>query len=112
MKVAIPLANGLLSTHFGHCAEFAILEAVPETGAITCQELLAAPPHEPGLLPRWLAEKGVKLVIAGGMGGRARDLFTEQQITVVTGAPAAAPEVLVRDYFTGKLQTGENACDH
>lgn len=112
MKVAIPMHNGLLTMHFGHCAEFAIMEATPETGEITHKEMVAAPPHEPGLLPRWLAEKGVKLVIAGGMGGRARDLFTEQQITVVTGAPAAAPEVLVRDYFTGKLQTGENACDH
>ncbi|MCK7542001.1 MAG: hypothetical protein MZV63_69485 [Marinilabiliales bacterium] len=32
-------------------------------------------PHEPGLLPGWLAEKGVTDVIAGGMGQRAIGLF-------------------------------------
>jgi predicted Fe-Mo cluster-binding NifX family protein len=112
MKVAIPVHNGLLAMHFGHCAEFAVMEVVPATGEISRKEMIAAPPHEPGLLPRWLAEKDVKLIIAGGMGGRARDLFTEQQITVITGAPAATPEILVRDYFAGNLQTGENACDH
>lgn len=112
MKVAIPVHNGQLAMHFGHCAEFALMEVIPTTGEITCKKMIVAPPHEPGLLPRWLAEKDVKLIIAGGMGERARGLFTEQQITVITGAPAETPEILVRDYFTGKLQTGENACDH
>ena len=112
MKVAIPLHDGLLTMHFGHCAEFAVMDADPATGKISRKETIPAPPHEPGLLPRWLAEKGVKLVIAGGMGARAQQLFAEQSITVVVGASAATPETLVRDYFTGKLQTGVNACDH
>ena len=28
MKFAIPLANGKLTAHFGHCQEFALIEVV------------------------------------------------------------------------------------
>ena len=69
-------------------------------------------PHEPGLLPRWLAEKGVTQIIAGGMGARAQQLFAERGIQVVTGAPADDPETLVKAFLSGTLVTGENACDH
>jgi len=31
MKIAIPLAGGKLSAHFGHCQEFAIIDADPAT---------------------------------------------------------------------------------
>ena len=61
--------------------------------------MITPPPHEPGLLPRWLAEKGANIIIAGGMGKRAQDLFTEQGIKVVTGAPVAAPDQLVTQYL-------------
>lgn len=112
MKIAIPVQDGRLCPHFGHCTEFALFDASPETGAVARQETVAAPPHEPGLLPRWLAGKGVQLVIAGGMGERARDLLARQQITVVAGAPAEPPETLVRAYFAGTLETRDGACDH
>jgi ATP-binding protein involved in chromosome partitioning len=70
------------------------------------------PPHEPGLLPKWLAEKGVNCVIAGGMGSRAQQLFTESGIRVVTGAAGGSPKELVEQYLKGSLQTGANTCDH
>ena len=59
---AIPLENGFLSQHFGHCRQFAIVEV--ENGSITKQTFITPPPHEPGLLPAWLAEKGVTDIIA------------------------------------------------
>jgi predicted Fe-Mo cluster-binding NifX family protein len=112
MRIAIPVDNGCLSAHFGHCSEFAIVEVDPEAGAITGRETLSAPPHQPGLLPKWLAERGVNLVIAGGMGQRAKELFALNRIEVVTGAPAEPPEKLVLDYLSGSLETGPNLCDH
>lgn len=112
MKIAIPLAEGKLSLHFGHCQHFALLEADPEAKKVTSRQDLEAPPHEPGLLPRWLAERGAQVIIAGGMGQRAQGLFAQQGIKVVVGAPAEDPEKLARDYLSGTLQTGSNACDH
>jgi len=112
MRIAIPVANGNLSTHFGHCEKFAIIDVDPKTRKVLKKDEIDAPEHEPGLLPRWLAERGVNVVIAGGMGARAQSLFAENKIAVVVGASAEAPDKLVLDYLAGTLTTGDNVCDH
>lgn len=112
MKIAIPLAEGKLSLHFGHCEKFSLVEVDESQKRIIRQEEIEAPPHQPGMLPRFLAGKGAGVIIAGGMGQRAQALFAEQGIKVVVGAPAEAPEKIVNDYLAGTLRTGENACDH
>lgn len=108
MKIAIPTANGKLTLHFGHCQQFAIIDV--EDGAIQSTEMLTPPPHEPGVLPKWLHDQGANVVIAGGMGHRAIDLFQQAGIEVITGAPVEDPEVLVKSYLANALQTGDNAC--
>ncbi|MDZ4199135.1 MAG: iron-sulfur cluster carrier protein MrpORP [Kiritimatiellia bacterium] len=112
MKIAIPLADGKLCAHFGHCAQFALVEADAVTRKITGQTLLTPPPHEPGVLPRWLHEQGATVILAGGMGQRAQSLFSENGIQVVIGAPCDAPEKLVMEYLKGTLISGANICDH
>ena len=112
MRVAVPVANGKLNLHFGHCETLALLDVNQEKKAIVSRLDVNPPPHEPGLLPRWLAEKDVNVVIAGGMGQRAQSLFAENDIEVVTGAPAETPEALVLSFLNGTLLTGANACDH
>jgi ATP-binding protein involved in chromosome partitioning len=110
MKFAIPLAEGVLCAHFGHCQQFAIIET--EDGQIKDKELHTPPPHEPGVLPNWLAKLGVRVVIAGGMGRRALGLFSEKGIQVTVGAPNSPPETLVEHYLKGTLIAGQNICDH
>jgi len=112
MKIAIPLAGGKLTAHFGHCEQFAVVDVDGESKTITGQVVLSPPRHEPGVLPAWLAEQGVGVVIAGGMGQRAQGLFNQQGIQVVVGAPSETPERLVTDYLAGTLQAGDNVCDH
>ena len=112
MKIAIPLADGKLTAHFGHCGQFALVSVDPESKTITGTELLTPPPHEPGVLPAWLAEKGASVIIAGGMGQRAQMLFSENNIEVIVGAPVETPEQLVETYLAGTLKAGENICDH
>ena len=112
MKIAIPMAKGNLCMHFGHCEQFALIEVDEKTKQIKGTILLNPPPHEPGLLPRWLHEQGANVIIAGGMGQRAQSLFAENSIKVVVGAPAETPESLVTAYLAGTLQTGSNVCDH
>ena len=109
-KFAIPLEKGRLCSHFGHCQQFAIVDV--ENNTIIGENLVTPPPHEPGLLPAWLAEKGVTDVIAGGMGQRAVNLFMQQNIKVNVGAQAKSPRELISDWISGSLITGTNACDH
>jgi predicted Fe-Mo cluster-binding NifX family protein len=112
MKIALPLAEGKLSMHFGHCEQFVVYDISDATRAITASSVHTPPRHEPGVLPRWLHELGVTLVIAGGMGQRALALFEQSGIAVCTGAPALEPEAVVQSYLAGSLQSGENYCDH
>jgi len=110
MKFAIPLAEGKLTAHFGHCQEFALVEI--EDNQIKNKETLVPPPHEPGVLPKWLHDLGANVIIAGGMGARALDLFAQNDIKVIVGASALTPEELVKQYLDNTLQTGSNVCDH
>lgn len=112
MKIAIPLANGKLALHFGHCEQFALVDVEVQNKKIIKRTDLIPPPHEPGLLPKWLAEHNVNLIIAGGMGQRALMLFAENNIQVLVGACSESPEKLIGDYFDGNLQLTSNVCDH
>ena len=110
MKFAIPLANGKLTAHFGHCREFALIKVAENE--IIDKQIVLPPPHEPGVLPNWLHEFGTDVIIAGGMGQRAVNLFVEKGIKVITGAPELEPEALVTDYLGNTLMAGVNICDH
>lgn len=111
-RYAIPTANGELCLHFGHCETFALIEVDEDKKEILKQEFREPPLHEPGVLPRWLAENGVNIIVAGGMGSRAKGLFEENNIEVITGAYVDKPENVVLAHLEGKLQLGENVCDH
>jgi len=112
MRYAIPVNNGVLCAHFGHCEQFALIDADDEGKRVLKTEFLTPPPHEPGVLPEWLSEQGVAVVIAGGMGMRAQQLFNQNRIKVIVGAASADPESVVMDYLRGNLATGDNICDH
>lgn len=112
MKIAIPLVKGQLSMHFGHCEQFALVEVDDATKKVDKTELMTPPAHEPGVLPRWLGEQGASVIIAGGMGQRAQQLFAQNGIDVVVGASADTPEQIVSAYLDGSLQAGDNICDH
>ncbi|MCJ7655295.1 MAG: NifB/NifX family molybdenum-iron cluster-binding protein [Dehalococcoidia bacterium] len=112
MRYAVPVTDGRLAAHFGHCQQFAIFDADEANKTIQKKEIIASPGHEPGLLPMWLAEHGVSAVIAGGMGSRAQSLFRENHIRVIIGATESDPEEAVLQYLSGTLATGDNICDH
>lgn len=112
MRIALPLANGKLAMHFGHCERFALIDVDEENKKIVSKQELIPPAHEPGVLPRWLAENKADVIIAGGMGMRARDLFESNGIQVCVGAEPESPERLVSAFLGGTLQFGDNICDH
>ncbi len=119
MKLAIPLEEGVLASHFGRCQAFAIIDLDPDARQIITIETMAPPVHQPGIFPQWLNQLGVSAVIAGGMGQRAIQLFTQMGIDLYAGAPVDAPESLAQAYLDGTLNTqfipcegGHGTCDH
>lgn len=109
-KIAIPLENGVLCAHFGHCQKFSIVEV--ENNAVISLHEITPPEHQPGLYPKWIAQHGVTDVIAGGMGQQAISLFNEQNINVFVGAPVKGAKQLAEDFLSGQLSLHANYCDH
>jgi ATP-binding protein involved in chromosome partitioning len=109
-KTAVPMAGGVLCQHFGQCEQFAVIEVLQ--GRIGSLEFLTPPPHEPGVLPQWLGDLEVDLVIAGGMGQRALNSLAQRGIKVITEAPSLGPEALVNSFLAGTLDRGANVCDN
>jgi len=112
MRIAIPLAQGKLSLHFGHCDQFAIFDIDDNIKKVISREDATPPAHAPGVLPKWLHQNNVSVIIAGGMGQRAQQLFAQNDIKVIIGASDGSPEELVSAYLENKLETGDNICDH
>jgi ATP-binding protein involved in chromosome partitioning len=112
MIYAVPLSNGRVAMHFGHCEQFALFDVDEAKGEIVGKEIITSPEHQPGLLPAWLAEQGVSVVIASGMGSRAQELFRQNRISVAVNALEDDPERAVMAYIKGVLEVGDDVCDH
>ena len=109
-KIAIPVVNNKLSAHFGHCDFFAFF--TEENGLITKREDIKGPAHQPGVIPKWIADQGATDIISGGMGSMAQQIFTQNNVNVILGAPVKAPEQVIQDFIEEKLNDGSNSCDH
>ena len=112
MLIAVPVAGGRLTPHFGRCEEFALVEVEPESRTVGEVRLETPPPHAPGTLPQWLVEQGVDLVLAGGMGPAARQMLEAAGVQVILGLAPAEPAELARAWLADELALGDNACDH
>ncbi len=107
MRLAIATDKGMVSSHFGRCPEFTIVEV--EDNKVIKKGIIKNPGHETGFLPRFFNEQRVECVITGGAGFRAQQLFDEFNIRLVTGVHGRI-EAAIDDFINKKLETGENAC--
>ncbi len=107
MKIAISTDVGFVSAHFGRCPSFTIAE-IEEEKILKIEEI-NNPGHQPAFLPNFLAERGVKYIICGGMGRRAQGLFAEKEIIPIVGVTGKVTEVIDK-FVQGKLEAGESLC--
>lgn len=107
MKIAVACEGKNITEHFGHCENFMMFET--KDGKILNFESIENPGHKPGFLPRFLKSKGAEVIISGGMGGGAVEIFNELEIQVVTGAGGDA-ETAVISFLQGKLKSSGSIC--
>ena len=107
MKIVVAAVQGNVSGHFGHCEDFIFFET--EGSQIVSEEGVANPGHRPGFLPNFLADRGAKVIISGGMGGGAVDIFNERDVEVIVGVQGNAREA-VEKYLAGNLVSTGSVC--
>lgn len=107
MRVAISTDGDFVSQHFGRCPSFTIMDLLD--GKVVSKEVVDNPGHEPGFIPQFLHEKGVEVIIAGGMGMRAAGFFDELEIKPIMGVSGKIDEI-VEQLIKGTLKGGESLC--
>ena len=107
MKIAVASEGNMVTGHFGHCQQFLVFDEVD--GKIVSEVALKNPGHKPGFLPNYLNDQGVKVIISGGMGGGAIDIFNEKDIEVVIGAQGESKDMVLR-YLAGNLKSTGSVC--
>ncbi len=107
-KIAIPTDGQEVAVHFGRCSKYTIFDLDDD---VVNKEVIDNPGHSPGFLPRYLHDMGVEVVLASGMGIKAKTLFDNNDIEVVTGVRGDV-DICIKDYIDGTLESEDNTCDH
>lgn len=108
MKIVISTDQNTVSSHFGRCPHFTVVEI--ENGKILNKEMIENPGHNPGFLPGFFADKGIQCIIAGGMGVRAQSMFVQYGIDTVLGVTGEIDDV-INKILNGTLEGGESLCE-
>ena len=108
-KIVVACDGTNVTGHFGHCELFRFFDT--ENGAVLSEEAVPNPGHRPGFLPNFLGDRGAEVVICGGMGKGADEIFRARNIETITGASGDAREAVER-YLRGELKTAGVICQH
>ncbi len=107
MKIAIASNADVVAEHFGHCQRYAVFEV--DRDNILGETSIDNPGHKPGFLPKFLHEQGVNVIISGGMGSRAVELFNEYGIETIVGAQGTVADA-IKSYLHGRLEATGSIC--
>lgn len=107
MKIVVAAMGTQVAGHFGHCENFIFFETAE--GKITDTKVVPNPGHRPGFLPNFLADNGAEVIISGGMGGGAVDIFNERGVEVIVGVQGEA-QTAVEYYLRGELVSTGSIC--
>jgi predicted Fe-Mo cluster-binding NifX family protein len=100
-----------MSMHFGRCPYYMMIDV--EGTEVVKTEAIENPffnGHVPGAVPEFINKQNVNVMIAGGMGPKAIDMFGGFGIDVITGVAGKVGNVL-KAYLDGKV-SGTAACKH
>lgn len=111
MKIAVPVKGNLqIDDHFGHCEfynvydinaanEIVDIQTLPSTQGCGCKSNIAVV----------LAQNGVKIMLAGGIGGGAINVLNNSGIQVVRGCSGNANDA-VTQFLAGKIADSGSSC--
>jgi predicted Fe-Mo cluster-binding NifX family protein len=107
MRVAISTDGEYVSAHFGRCPAFTIFDI--DEGRVVGREMIENPGHQPGFIPRFLHDRGVNCIIAGGMGPRAAEIFSALGMEAIVGVAGKVSDTVAL-LLEGRLSGGSSLC--
>jgi predicted Fe-Mo cluster-binding NifX family protein len=104
MRFAVPCEGNRIAEQIGHAPQFIFFDANLGTGTIESEEVIAAPPVQPALLPRWLATQRADVVLAMGIATGMRGGCAQLGVDVVAGLVMRDPRKAVEEFLGGMLK--------
>jgi predicted Fe-Mo cluster-binding NifX family protein len=110
MKVAVPVRDGLVDEHFGHCEHFMVYSLDEENTVVGEQKVDSSEGCGcKSNIASILAQMGVTTMVAGNMGQGAVQVLQARGIRVIRGASGRAREVAER-FAAGEVADSSVAC--
>ena len=94
--------SGRISSHFGRCPFYVLVAA--NDRLVLGSRVVANPYldlHRPGVMPRFIRDLGANVILAGGMGPQAINMFRSFGIDVAT-MPGGSVATAVTAYLHGE----------
>jgi len=111
MKIAVPVTKeNQIDEHFGHCEYYNVFTISENKEIIDMQKVES--PQGCGCksnIASILAEKGVNVMLAGGIGGGAINVLNSNGIDVIRGCTGNAIE-LVNLFIKGQIADNGKSC--
>ena len=113
MKIAIPVkADGQIDNHFGHCDSYKVFAISAESQISEIDEIKSAQGCGcKSNIARVLADSGVSVLLAGGIGNGAINVLNNTGIKVIRGCEGSAAEI-VNQYISGRIIDSGEVCHH
>ena len=111
MKIAVTFENGEIFQHFGHTKQFKIYE-FDYADKVVDVELVDTNGSGHGALAGFLAEKGVDVLICGGIGGGAQMALAQAGIEVYGGVVGGADSAVVAFLKHQLVYNPDIKCSH
>ncbi len=110
MKIAVPTRENVVDSHFGHC-EFYTIYSINDKNEIINTEIIPSP-QGCGCksdIAAVLEREGVKVMLAGNMGGGALNVLSSHNIKVLRGCEGDVTAV-VKSYLNNELEDSGVGC--
>jgi predicted Fe-Mo cluster-binding NifX family protein len=113
MRIALPVSGDRFSAHFGQSTSFLVFETNDGAAQIARRWELAIPKQGGcSVIPGLLAQEGVQVVLAGGIGAGAVSRLHQHGIRTIVGIGGDDPEKIVIDFLNGQLVHSDEVCRH
>jgi predicted Fe-Mo cluster-binding NifX family protein len=112
MKIAVPITSEkYIDSHFGQCESYGVYtisekNEITEVKTIKSQQGCGCKSD----IASVLSSEGVKVMLAGGIGGGAINVFNNNGIEVVRGCSGKADDV-VKLYIEGLVKDSGSSCN-
>ena len=106
MRIAIPLKQKDFSLNFSNCDQFALIDIKTGTRQILNTKYVTPPSFNIKILPGWIQENEVDLILAGGMPAQAQNLFADNHIEVRVGFLNGSIKEVIETFIESQLNPG------